>query len=70
MKYHKRETEAIRLADMASIIDCDIYIHSHTHLPMVMKQGFHRIDLQNSTVAKMVLLKTLKRGYKCEQNFL
>lgn len=39
-----------RLADMASIIDTDIYIHSHTHLPMIMKQGFHRIDTKNSTV--------------------
>lgn len=42
-----------KLADMASIIDTDIYIHSHTHLPMVMKEGFHRIDLQNSTIAKV-----------------
>lgn len=49
----KEGAKAIRLADMASIIDCDIYIHSHTHLPMVMKQGFHRIDIQNSTVAKV-----------------
>lgn len=47
----KEGAKAIRLADMASIIDCDIYLHSHTHLPMVMKQGFHRIDPQNSTVA-------------------
>lgn len=47
----KEGAKAIRLADMASIIDCDCYIHSHTHLPMVMKQGFHRIDPKNSTVA-------------------
>ncbi len=47
----KEGAKAIRLADMASIIDCDIYIHSHTHLPMVMKQGFHRIDTRNSMVA-------------------
>ena len=47
----KEGAKAIRLADMASIIDCDIYVHSHTHLPMVMKQGFHRIDTRNSTVA-------------------
>ena len=40
-----------RLADMASIIDCDFYIHSHTHLPIIMKQAFHRIDLRNSSVA-------------------
>ena len=46
----KEGAKAIRLADMASIIDCDIYIHSHTHLPMIMKQGFHRIDTSNSAV--------------------
>lgn len=49
----KEGAKAIRLADMASIIDTDIYIHSHTHLPMVMKQGFHRIDIRNNTVAKV-----------------
>lgn len=46
----KEGAKAIRLADMASIIDADIYIHSHTHLPMIMKQGFHRIDVRNSSV--------------------
>lgn len=47
----KEGAKAIRLADMASIVDCDCYLHAHTHLPMVMKQGFHRIDTKNSTVA-------------------
>lgn len=47
----KEGAKVIRLADMASIIDTDIYIHSHTHLPLVMKQGFHRIDTKNSAVA-------------------
>ena len=47
----KEGAKAIRLADMASIIDTDIYIHSHTHLPMVLRQGFHRLDVQNSSVA-------------------
>lgn len=46
----KEGSKAIRLADMASIVDCDIYCHAHTHLPMVMKQGFHRIDTKNSAV--------------------
>lgn len=46
----KEGAKAIRLADMASIIDVDIYIHSHTHLPMIMKQAFNRIDTHNSTV--------------------
>lgn len=47
----KEGAKVIRLADMASIIDTDIYIHSHTHLPMIMKQAFHRIDPRNNTVA-------------------
>lgn len=47
----KEGAKAIRLADMASIVDTDIYIHSHTHLPMIMKQGFYRIDPRNNTVA-------------------
>ena len=47
----KEGSKANRLADMASIIDADIYIHSHTHLPMVMKQAFHRVDNKNSAVA-------------------
>jgi hypothetical protein len=52
----KEGAKAIRLADMASIIDADIYIHSHTHLPMVMKQGFFRTDLIHSAVANVTKL--------------
>ncbi len=47
----KEGAKAIRLADMASIVDTDFYIHSHTHLPMIMKQAYHRVDTSNSTVA-------------------
>ena len=47
----KEGSKANRLAEMASIIDADFYIHSHTHLPMVMKQAFYRIDERNSAVA-------------------
>jgi predicted phosphodiesterase len=47
----KEGAKAIRLADMASIVDTDIYIHSHTHLPMIMKQAYHRIDDRNNAVA-------------------
>ena len=42
-----------RLADLASIIDTDVYIHSHTHLPVVMKESFFRIDAKNSAVAQV-----------------
>ena len=49
----KEGAKAIRLADMAAIVDADVYIHSHTHLPMVMKQSFFRADSSNCT-AKQV----------------
>lgn len=52
----KEGAKAIRLADMASIVDTDIYIHSHTHLPMIMKQNFYRIDTSNSAVAEITKL--------------
>lgn len=47
----KEGAKAIRLADMACIVDADIYIHSHTHLPMVMREGFYRTDWRNSAVS-------------------
>jgi len=40
-----------RLEDLAGIADCDIYIHSHTHLPLIFKQGFYRLSWQNSSVS-------------------
>ena len=46
----KEGSKANRLADMSSIIDADIYIHSHTHLPMVLKESFYRTDVRNSRV--------------------
>lgn len=52
----KEGAKAIRLADMASIVDADIFIHSHTHLPMIMKQGFFRVDTANSAVANCTKL--------------
>ena len=43
----KEGAKAIRLADMAATVDADCYIHSHTHLPMIMKQSFFRVDASN-----------------------
>lgn len=48
----KEGGKANGLCDLASIVDTDIYIHSHTHLPMVIKENFFRIDTQNSFVAE------------------
>ena len=47
----KEGAKVARLADMASIVDCDVYIHSHTHLPVIMKQAFYRTDFLNSSVS-------------------
>lgn len=52
----KEGAKAIRLADMASIIDVDIYIHSHTHLPFVMKEDFFRSNTNHKTVSKITHL--------------
>jgi predicted phosphodiesterase len=52
----KEGAKAIRLADMASIVDADVYIHSHTHLPMIMKQGYFRTDQIHSTIANVTKL--------------
>lgn len=49
----KEGAKAIRLADMAAIVDADIYIHSHTHLPMIMKQAFYRVNYGNSSAKKV-----------------
>jgi hypothetical protein len=40
-----------RVADLASIVDADIYIHHHLHLPLVFKEGYFRVCSSNSSVA-------------------
>ena len=48
----KREGGKVnRLADLASIVDADIYIHAHTHLPLIFKESFFRVSGSNSSVA-------------------
>ena len=32
-------------------VDADIYIHAHTHLPLVFKEAFFRVSGSNSSVA-------------------
>lgn len=49
----KEGAKAIRLADMAAIVDADCYIHSHTHLPMVMRESFYRTSPSNCSVTKV-----------------
>ena len=49
----KEGAKAIRLADMASIVDADIYIHSHTHLPMAMREQYHRVNMAACKVTEV-----------------
>lgn len=48
----KEGAKMIRLADMASIVDADVYVHSHTHLPAVMRNTFYRVNL-NGTISNI-----------------
>ena len=62
----KEGAKAIRLADMAAIVDTDIYVHSHTHLPMVMKQAFFRVERPKTrvkSVEKLFVNSSSKLGY-------
>lgn len=42
--------KAMRLESMSSIVDADIYVHSHTHLPMIFRNSYFRVDPSSSTV--------------------
>lgn len=52
----KEGSKVVRLADVASIVDADIYIHGHSHLPLIMKESFFRTDIQNSSVRMVTKL--------------
>jgi predicted phosphodiesterase len=39
-----------RLADLASICDADVYVHSHTHMPFIMKERYFRVDPTHANV--------------------
>lgn len=49
----KEGAKAIRLADMASIVDADIMIHAHSHLPMIMRESFYRTNVSQSAVFRV-----------------
>ena len=52
----KEGAKAIRIADLASICDADIYCHHHTHLPMIMKEDYYRTNLSTSSITKVTKL--------------
>lgn len=42
-----------RLVDLASIVDADIYVMGHTHMPAVIRESFFRVSGSNSSVAQV-----------------
>lgn len=52
----KEGAKAIRLADMAAIVNCDVYIHAHSHLPMIMKESSWRVNSGNSSATQVDML--------------
>ena len=42
-----------RLIQLASIVDADVYIHSHVHTPAIVKTAYFRPSLQNNSVMKV-----------------
>ena len=45
--------KAIRLFEMAEVIDADVFIHSHTHVPMVLRKTFYRVDYRNEKATQI-----------------
>jgi len=41
-----------RLEDMASVIDADVFVHSHTHVPAIFKNARYRVDYRNRSISE------------------
>ena len=39
-----------RLADLAQIVDADVYLCGHTHLPAIFREGYYRVNYGNNSV--------------------
>ena len=55
-----------RLADLATIVDCDIYCVGHTHLPAIFKERFARPNMANSSITycdKLYINTSAKLNY-------
>jgi hypothetical protein len=44
------------LGRMAGVVDADIYLHSHTHVPATYKEDFYRSDMRTRTVRQVTKL--------------
>ena len=54
-----------RLADLAAIVDADIYIHAHVHTPIVFKGSYFRVSSANSSVAPAEKLFVSTAAFLC-----
>lgn len=45
--------KANKVKNLSSIIHADVYIHSHTHLPMVMKEDFIMTNVSNKGIKQV-----------------
>lgn len=63
----RREGSKInRLADLSSIVDTDIYLVGHSHLPAIFKERFARPNMANSSITycdKLYLNTSAKLNY-------
>jgi len=42
-----------RLVQLANICDADIYIHSHTHVPAIVRNSYYRVDTRHCNIVKV-----------------
>ena len=42
-----------RLMQLGNIVDADIFLHSHSHLPAIVKTGYYRVSAANSSAHKV-----------------
>lgn len=62
----KEGSKIQRLVDYSTICDADIYLCGHTHLPAMLKDGFARPNMANSSVTygtRLYLNTSAKLGY-------
>lgn len=49
----QESSKVARLMELANVVDADIFVHSHTHVPAVLKNSFYRVSMPNSSVQKV-----------------
>lgn len=42
-----------RLVDLSAIVDADIYLMGHTHMPAIVRESFFRVSSSNSSVSQV-----------------